>query len=240
LEAKMARVWKMVRTSSAVVLAAVVLAACTSDTTAVAPDGFAETLVSSSFRLTGGSVNVLGLISGIGKNDVTLQGLAFGGYNVQCSKATGEIDPDGQFKLRVASGDAEASPDRRGVAKFGFKKNEEPFAMATQPPLPDATAYCPGNNTNGQWTGHFMDPTDVAPYVPVYRLRDVFLRYSLDDVNWTPVSFTCFVASEDYFFSVSDGHWMTNPETSCSQDLEPRTLPVTDWEFYFNDDEASG
>jgi hypothetical protein len=226
----MSRMRTIVRVSVAAVLVAV-LAACASDTVAVAPDGFAETLVSSSFRLTTGSVNVEGMITGLGADPVTLQGLVFGGYLVQCTKIQdGNIEPSGQLKLRVGEGEQDITPDRRGAARFGFKNNQTPFTMVTPAPSSNATDYCPSANN---WEGTYINPDGTETANPVYRLRDVYLRYSQDDVNWTPVSWSCPVNSTD-IIQDSSGKWTTRAE-NCVQDSPARTLTSEVWDSYFND-----
>jgi hypothetical protein len=217
LEAEMARIWKMVKTGSAVVLAAVVLAACTSDTTAVAPDGFADTLLSSSLRLSTGSVNMLGVVSGLKVDtEVILEGLVFGGYAFNCLKDEGNTAPPGQqLKLEPVGDSDYGTANRRGAVQFSTRNGNAPSIERPVRPTEANDADCPGPSNN-----FFAEWADEG----VWRLSHVYARYADvtgdKDPVWFAVSWTCDPYDETLFVEDSKGKLMTAAE-SCIMDEVP-------------------
>jgi hypothetical protein len=164
------------------------------------PDEGAYPLLTSRLTLSSGSVYLVGIIAGLGKTDLTIQGVVFGGFAKVCNNGT--IDVPGHTETHnFASNDY--SPTKNGSVKFGDteKRNEAEFVF--HDPDPTTVKLCP-NDKN--WTGYLVeDATGGFPYL----LRSVVIRYTQtpdDAASWTTESWSCPLTpwAEDCVKNVSD------------------------------------
>jgi hypothetical protein len=144
----------------------------------------ASRLLSSSFRLAAGSIVVSGEILGIPGGSTTVQAVAHGGFDVQCTKTQGNTEPEGQFKL-ADSAKTETLNASRGAVRLGVEKKNETEYKLLKPAHGDPTDACPSpNNWEGRWTN--LDAYEN----PVWIIEDVMLRF-WNGSGWTYYSWTC-------------------------------------------------
>jgi hypothetical protein len=156
----------------------------------------AARLLSSSFRLSAGSIIVSGEILGIPGGSTTVQAVAHGGYEVRCTKREdwkqgGNDEPQGQFKVADSekTGVLQAS---RGAVRLGVEKKNQTDWRLFAPDPEDPTDACPNpDKWVGEWTNtekKIIDEKEVV--VPIWIIEDVFLRFSVGS-DWTVYSWTC-------------------------------------------------
>jgi hypothetical protein len=178
----------------------VLLAACSGPQALhLDPDEGAYPLLTSRLTLSSGSVYLVGIIAGLGKTDLTIQGVVFGGFAVVCNNGT--IDVPGHTETQSFRSH-EISPSKNGSVKFGDseKRNEAEFVIYD--PDPATVRLCP-NDKN--WWGELVAVDGEYPYL----LRAVVIRYTQqphDDESWTTESWSCPLTpwAEDCVKNVSD------------------------------------
>lgn len=202
----------------------VVLAACSGPLPVgheASGDESVSQLLSSSLRLSGGSVRVEGYLRGVSGDDVNMQGITEGGYAVQCTKPQGNTAPQGQFKISDGATDA-TLPLKRGAVKLGTKKNEADFRMFAPVEGPgDPNDACPQGPNEDHWIGTFLDedgePTDDPPWL----VTKVYVRWTQDGTTWFPYSWTCSKPT------------LTEDVDQCLEDVPADTLSDEVWASFF-------
>ncbi len=141
----------------------------------------ASRLLSSSFRLSAGSIIFSGEILGIPGGSTTVQAVALGGYQVQCTKTQGNQEPEGQFKLANSAENKDLKASR-GAIRLGVEKKNETEYKIEAPDPGDAIDACPSPNN---WVGVWLPDGE-----PIWIVEDVFLRF-WNGSGWSVRSWTC-------------------------------------------------